>query len=211
MNVISQLATALGRRDEVPNQELARKIAKAKDKVAVKALVENLKNKDKNIQADCIKVLYEIGGEQPSLIKDHIRDFEALLNNKNNRLVWGGMIALNRITDENPEAIYQLLPKLIDAANKGSVITRDNLVSILIKLEGRQKYTGKIFPLLLEQMTICPTNQLPMYAENAVPVIHSKNKSEFLTVLQERLPEIETDSKRNRILKVISKVGKAGF
>jgi hypothetical protein len=49
------------------------------------------------------------------------------------------MMALNYITSEEPEAIYKLLPKLIDAANSGSVITRDNLVSILIKLEGKKK------------------------------------------------------------------------
>lgn len=61
MSIIDQLASSLGRRDEVPNQELAEKIAAAKDKKAVKDLVDNLANKNKDIQSDCIKVLYEIG------------------------------------------------------------------------------------------------------------------------------------------------------
>jgi hypothetical protein len=49
MSILNQLATALNRRDEVPNQELAKKIVKSKDKDAVKELVDNLNNKDKNI------------------------------------------------------------------------------------------------------------------------------------------------------------------
>jgi hypothetical protein len=203
MSVLNQLSTLLHRRDEVPNQELARKIIKLNDKKAVRELVDNLKNKDKNIQADCIKVLYEVGLEQPGLIKDYIKDFTALLNSKNNRLAWGSMMALNHLTNEEPEEIYKLLPKLIDAANTGSVITRDNLVSILIKLQGLKKYENKAFPLLMEQLTTCPTNQLAMYAENAMSVINVKNSSVFIKTLQQRLPEIERETMKNRILKVI--------
>lgn len=206
MSVIDQLAFSLNRRDEVPNQEFAKKIVKLKDKKAVKELVENLKNKNKNIQADCIKVLYEIGETHPALIKDYLYDFTALINSKNNRLAWGGMIALNYITTEDPDAVYKLLPKLIDAADNGSVITRDNLVRILIKLEAQKKYAGKAFPLLIEQMTTCPTNQLPMYADNAMPVINESNKRQFVTLLQQRLPEVESEPKKNRILKVIKKL-----
>jgi hypothetical protein len=206
MSIINQLATSLNRRDEVANQELAKKIVDSQDEKAVKELMDNLKNKDKSIQADCIKVLYEIGAEQPALIKDYIEEFTSLINSKNNRLAWGGMTALNYITTEDPDAIYKLLPKLMDAANSGSVITRDNLVSILIKLEGQKKYAGKAFPLLAEQMATCPTNQLPMYAENAISVINDSNKLQFIKVLQQRLPEVESEPKKNRILKVIKKV-----
>jgi hypothetical protein len=48
-----------------------------------------------------------------------------------------------------------------------------------MKLEAQKKYQGKAFPLLLEQMTTCPTNQLPMYAENALPII-IKTTNNFL-------------------------------
>ena len=206
MSVLNQLATSMDRRDELPNQELAGKIIKSKNKKAIQELVDNLKNKDKDIQADCIKVLYEVGAEQPALIKEYLDDFTPLLNSKNNRLAWGGMSAINSITGEVPDAIYRLLPRLIDAANAGSVITRDNLVSILIKLEGQKKYKGKVFRLLIEQLTTCPTNQLPMYAENTMPVVTDKNKASFITILQQRLPEVESESKKNRILKVIRRV-----
>jgi len=206
MNILNQLSTSLNRRDEVPNQELAKKIIKSKDKDAVKELVENLKNKDKNIQGDCIKVLYEIGVDQPALIKDYLHDFTALLKSKNNRLAWGGMMALNHITDEKPDYIYKLLPTLIDAANSGSVITRDNLVRILIKLEAHKKYQKKAFPLLFEQMATCPINQFAMYAENALPVIKENNKQQFINLLQQRLPELEKETMKSRLLKIIKKL-----
>jgi hypothetical protein len=206
MNVISQLASSLNRRDEVPNQELANKILKKRDSEAVKELVGLLTGKDKNIQGDCIKVLYEIGVKQPALIKDYMADFIALLRGKNNRLAWGSMMALNHITHERPAEIYKQLPVLIDAADNGSVITRDNLVAILIKLESLAKYKGKAFPLLLEQMATCPTNQLAMYAEYAIPVIDKKNRLAFISLLQDRLTGIGRESMVARIQKVIRKI-----
>jgi hypothetical protein len=58
MNIISQLATSLNRRDETPNQLLAKLVAAANDSKAVKELVQNLTNQDKGIQSDCIKSLF---------------------------------------------------------------------------------------------------------------------------------------------------------
>ena len=97
MSVLDQLASSLGRRDEAPNQELARTLATAKDKKGIRKLAENLWNRDKNIQSDCIKVLYEIGALEPKLIADYADDFVKCLRSKNNRLVWGGMTALAEV------------------------------------------------------------------------------------------------------------------
>ena len=68
MTIIDQLATSLNRKDEAPNQELAKQIANNNDTHAVKELVENCNNKNKGIQSDCIKVLYETAMIQPKLI-----------------------------------------------------------------------------------------------------------------------------------------------
>lgn len=100
--IIDQLACSLGRRDEVPNQELARNIVKRKDKNAVKELVQHLQNKDKAIRNDCIKVLYEIGETEPALISSFANNFIELLDHKDNRMQWGAMTALSAVTKENP-------------------------------------------------------------------------------------------------------------
>lgn len=206
MSVIEKLATSLKRRDEKPNQELAKAIAAKKDKNAVKELISLLQHKNKDIQFDCIKVLYEIGALQPSLIKEYTGNFVELLDSKHNRNIWGAMHALDCITPEAPKIIYANLPKIMDAAEKGSVITRDHAVGILLKLCTVKQYAENAFVLFIELIQHCPTNQLPMYAENAMGVIHAKNKAVFSKLLQNRLKEIEKESKRKRVEKVIKRL-----
>lgn len=207
MSVIEKLASSLGRRDEVPNQELAMQIVEQNDESAVKELVENLGSKSKDIQSDCIKVLYEIGEREPVLISGFTKEFLALLTSKNNRLQWGAMTALSSVTEEIPETIYSSLDKIIAAADSGSVITKDNAVNILIKLCSVKKYSDNVFPLLIEQILNSPSNQLPMYAERSLSLINSKNKDVFIKALTSRLDTIEKDSKRKRVEKIIKQAG----
>ena len=207
MGVIDKLATSLNRRDETPNQELGQSIADHADKIAVKELVDNLTNRDKNIQSDCVRVLYEIGERNPELISNHVKDFLALLESKNNRLVWGAMTALDTITPENPETIHSGLPTIVRAANSGSVIARDLAVSILTKMITIRKYEKPAFKLLIEQLKTCPTNQLPMYAENAMRIVNNDNRKIFVNTLSSRVKSIEKLSKRRRFEHVIKKLG----
>ncbi len=207
MGVIDKLATSLNRRDETLNQELAQSIADLGDRTAVNELVDNLSNKSKNIQSDCIKVLYEIGERKPGLISDKAKEFVALLGSENNRLVWGAMTALDLITLENPEAIHRALPTIIRVSNSASVIARDHAVSILTKMTTLRKYKKTAFNLLIDQLKNCPTNQLPMYAENAIHVVDIDSKKIFADTLSSRLKSIEKLSKRRRIEQVIKKLG----
>ncbi len=206
MSVIDKLATSLNRRDEGPNLELAQHIANKGDKRAVKELVDNLTNKDKNIQSDCIKILYEIGERNPRLIADYSKEFVALLGSENNRLVWGAITALDTITLENPKEIYLALSKIIAIVDKGSVITKDHGVNILIKLASIKKFGDRPFNLLIEQLKSCPTNQLPMYAEKTMRLINDGNKTVFIRALASRLDSVKKETKRNRLEKMIKKL-----
>ena len=206
MNVISQLATSLNRRDETPNQQLAKQVAATNDNEAVTELVQNLTNQDKGIQSDCIKVIYEIGTLKPTLIAAYTKELIALLDSKNNRLQWGAMTALDTITSESPAAIYPALAKIISVADQGSVITNDHCVGILIKFCATKKYATDAFTLLIERLKISPANQLPMYAENALPIINEKNKALFIRTLTARLDDFEKETKRKRVEKVLKKL-----
>jgi hypothetical protein len=206
MSIINKLAFSLNRRDEVPNQQLAQQIATDNDTKVVKEVVENLTHKNKNIQSDCIKVLDEIAKLKPKLVSPYANQLIALLDNKNNRLQWGAMAALDSLTNQNPKAIYAALTKIIACADKGSVITNDHCVGILIKLCAVKEYATNSFALLNERLLISPTNQLPMYAENALPVITEKNKPIIIKTLSSRLNEIEKETKRKRVEKVLKKL-----
>ncbi|WP_214225069.1 hypothetical protein [Pedobacter sp. B4-66] len=208
MGIIDKLAHSLGRRDEIPNQELANAIVQANDSKAVEELIENLYHKNKDIQSDCIKVIYEIGTVKPELIADFSNELTTLLDHKNNRLQWGTMMALNTIVAVKSKVIYEALPKIIDVADKGSVITNDHCVGIMIKLCAIKEYSDDVFLLLNERLLKSPDNQLPMYAENALPVINAKNNIVFVNTLLSRIKGIEKESKRARVEKVIRKVNK---
>ena len=208
MTIIDKLATSLNRRDEIPNQELAKQIVKRNDKDSVNELFGHLNNKNKNIQSDCIKVIDEIGALKPQLLADFSKELIVLLDSKNNRLQWGAMTALDNITNEIPKQIHKALGKIIAVADKGSVITNDHCVGILIKLCATKEYAEDAFALLNERLKISPTNQLPMYAENALSIINDKNKTAFIKTLNSRLPDIEKDTKRIRVEKVIKKLTK---
>ncbi|MDA4131316.1 MAG: hypothetical protein OK457_11145, partial [Thaumarchaeota archaeon] len=162
--MVEKLATSLKRRDEVPNQQLAKEITSSNDRKAIAELVKNLVNKNSGIQGDCIKVLYEIGEAKPELISPYAKEFISLLGNKNNRLSWGAMTALDAIALENSEIIYESLPDLLRIGDEGSVITRDHLVNILIKLASIPKFQKTSLKHLLDQLRNAPDNQLPMYA-----------------------------------------------
>ncbi len=206
MTVLNKLASANNTRNTEPNKELALEIIKVKDKKAIKELVENLSNKDKNIQSDCIKVLYEIGEQKPELIAEYDKEFLDLLHHKNNRLVWGAMTALDCIAAINPKGMYKHLNTILDIADKGSVITKDHGVGILTKLSKEKSYADTTLILLLDFMKTAATNQLQKYAEDAIPVINEKYKKDFIKVLSSRLDDFDKETKKVRLQKVIKKL-----
>ncbi|MBN2119363.1 MAG: hypothetical protein JW730_22520 [Anaerolineales bacterium] len=203
MSVISRLACSLGRRDEIPNQELARDLAARKDKAGIREIAENLWNKDKNIQADCIKVLYETGYLEPKLIADYAEEFVKLLRSRNNRLAWGGMIALAEVAKVNPGAVFQHLDEIKKAKETGSVITVDNAVATLAwTASANARYNQAIFPYLLKHLSGCRPKEVPQHSEKTLPAVNSANKTDFIKVLEKRSEDL-SGSGLSRVKKVI--------
>jgi len=56
MSVLNKIAYFRNRRDEVPNQELAQKLAAAKDRKGIREIAENLWNENPQVQSDCLKL-----------------------------------------------------------------------------------------------------------------------------------------------------------
>ena len=206
MSILDQLASSLGRRDEVPNQELARTLAAKKDKKGIRELAENLWNKDKNIQSDCVKVLYEIGAIEPQLIADFTDDFVKCLRSKNNRLAWGGMTALAEVAKANPDAVFKHLDAVKKAKETGSVITVDNAVSTLaFTASANDKYNKAIFPYLLAHLSGCRPKEVPQHAERSLPAVNATNKADLIKVLEKRLEDL-SGAGLSRVKKVIKQV-----
>ena len=81
-------------------------------------------------------------------------------------------------------------------------------MAILIKLSSIAQFAENAFSLFNAQLVNSPTNQLPMYAENALPIINDKNKAVFIKTLTSRLDDFEKESQRKRIEKVLKKLQK---
>jgi hypothetical protein len=207
MSVLNRIAHLQNRRDEVPNQELARELAEQKDSLGVREIVENLWNKDKNIQADCVKVLYEIGFIEPSLIADYAEDFLKLLRSRNNRLVWGGMIVLSTVAELRADSIHAHLDEILKAMSAGSVITVDNAVKTLALAASDEAYRRDVFPYLLEHLRTCRPKDVPQHSEKSLPAVDASNKDDFIAVLEKRLEDL-SGSQVTRVRKVIKAVEK---
>lgn len=206
MTIIKLLAFSQGLKGNEANIELAKQISATEKKSAVIELVDNLANKDKHIQSDCIKTLYELGYINPELIADYCNEFIKLLTSKNNRLVWGGMIALTTIVDLRPKEIFISLKKIMETIDKGSVISIDNGVEILAKLNKYDIYFNTTDPLLIDQLWKCPIKQLPMYIEKSMISINKQNKEMYQDVIEKRKYECENDPQIKRLEKALKQI-----
>ncbi len=202
MTILNRLAHFQNRRDEVPNQELARDLAAQKDRAGIREIAEHLWDKNANVAADCIKVLYEVGYIDPSLIADYVEDFVRLLKNRNNRLVWGGMIALAEAARANPDGVYKHLAEIKKAMDAGSVITVDNAVKALALAAAKPEYNAAIFPILLKHLQTCRPKDVAQHSEKSLPAVNGKNKAKFISTLEKRMEDL-SGSALARVKKVI--------
>ncbi len=203
MSALERTAHAQNRRDEVPNLELARDLATARDREGICEIAENLWNRNKSIQADCIKVLYEIGYIDPSLIAEYAEEFIKLLHSRNNRMVRGSMIALGTVAGLKPQVVLAHLDEITRAMETGSVITADNGMQVLARAASKdEKCSREILPYVLEHLRTCRAQSLPQHAEKSLIAINTGNKARFINILDRRTNEL-TGVARARLQKVM--------
>jgi len=187
MSVLERTAHMQGRKDEVLNQELAKELIETNNVDGVREIAENMFNSDKNIQSDCIKVLYEAGSIKPDRIAEYVGDFIKLLRSKNNRLVWGGMLALSTIATIKADEIYKNLEIVLKIMKEGSVIAVDNAIKVLAAVASQNdEYNKKIFPSLIDHLSICRPKEVAQHAESTFQAVNQKNQYEFIEVLRKR-------------------------
>lgn len=202
MPVITRLACYLGKNNEAPNIELAKELAESEDGEGIAEIAAGLSSEDKAVQSDCIKVLYETGYLKPALISSYADTFIGLLSSKNNRLVWGAMIALGTIAGTVPETIIKGLDAIKKAMENGSVITMDNGVKALALAASKASNQNKtIFQYLITHLKTCRSKEIPQHAESTFPAVSIGNRDEFVNVLHAREAEL-TPPQQARVKKL---------
>ena len=203
MSILSKLTSAQGRKDEEPNKELARELVAKNDIDGIREVAENLRNKDKRIQSDCLSVLEQVGLYKPELIEDYVASFIELVFSQDNRLVWSAMIDLALIADRKPQEIFEKYDEIVQVTEKGSVITKDNGIKTLAKVaSANTEYGEVIMPYLMEQLRSCRSKSVPQYAESIRVAVNSDNQEQYLSILNERLGALSA-AQQTRVKKLL--------
>ena len=191
MSVLEQIAYYQNRRDEVPNQELAKALVAGQDVEGIHEIAQHLWDKNKNVRSDCLKVLYEIGYLEPALIAPYAEDFLKLLQEKNNRLVWGAMIGLSTIANISAKIIWPWTDDIIEKIEHGTVITKVSGVKVLAKVAAADPaYSEQLFPYLLEILNTSIPRDVPTHGESIFPAVNTDNRAAFLAAMEARRPEM---------------------
>ena len=203
MSALNRIAYFQNRRDEAPNQELARDLAAGEDEAGIQEIAENLWNRESNIRSDCLKVLYEIGYLKPVLIAPYVDDFLKLLGNRNNRLVWGGMIALSTIAGIAADQIYPHVSDIQRVMASGTIITMDAGVLALSRLAATgDDRRAVLLPYLFDFLRSCRPSDVPRHAERILLAVTASDKAAFLALLRDRMPQL-SPAQAGRLNKVI--------
>jgi hypothetical protein len=206
MSVLDRIAHFQNRRDEVPNQELARELAEKRDKAGIREIARNLWNENADVQGDCVKVLYEVGAIEPRLIAGYAGDFLKLLGSKNNRLVWGGMTALAAIAEVSAADLFESWQTIRDAVETGSVITADNGIKALALVASTDAARRKaILPYLLKHLAACRPKDVPQRAEKTAAAVDASNRAAFVAALEKRMEDLSA-AQAARVKKVIKQI-----
>ena len=204
MAYIEKIAFHLGRRDEVPNQELAALLAGEENVAGIEEIAGFLHDKNKSVQSDCIKVLYEIGYINPRLIAKYAEVFAGLLESKVNRMVWGAMIALSTIAAEVPDDVWPYVDRIKNLIENGTVITNVSGVRTLIRLAGSGKrYHDELVDDLFRLQRACRDVDFAKRAEEMWRVIRLEHREAYRRILEERMPNLGKAA-QNRLAKAIA-------
>lgn len=203
MTALERIAHFQGRRDEAPNQRLARDLAARKDRRGIREIVQGLSHTHPGVRADCVKVLYEVGYLDPKLVAGYVSDFVHLLGHRDNRLVWGGMTALSTVAGIRPKEIYDRRKEILQAMAGGSVITVDaGVLTLAVAAATSPARRRGLLPPLLKHIASCRPKDIPQHSEKILPAVDHATKAPFLRVLKKRLPEL-TSAQQARVRKVM--------
>jgi hypothetical protein len=206
-SVLGRIAFFQDRRDEVPNQELARDLVRTRDLRGIDEIARNLSHGNANVRADCLKVLYEVGFLAPDLVAAQVQRILALLREKNNRLVWGAMIALSTIAELKSAEVGRHADEIMAVMRNGSVITVDNGVKTLAGVASREpRLRKKLISFLFDHLESCRPKDVPQHSEKTLPAVDQKDSARFIAILTARLPEL-SPSQARRVRKVIASAG----
>lgn len=203
------LSSGVGRKDQLPNKELADKIVRNMDPGLLEQLIMFYQTRPgEKLENDIVMVLKEVSCSRPDLLSRYIPRFFDILKSSSNQQVWGAMTILSRLVQIDPDSIYDKLELIVDSMEKGSVITRDHGFSIMCHLYSIDEYRSTIHPLINEELLKSPDNQAGQYAEKFLHVVLTQHIDEMERILESRMSDLNNEYHIRRLEKVLRKIRK---
>ena len=207
MAYIEKIAYNLGIRNEIPNQELAKELAESSNVEGFDEIASYLYDKNKSIASDALKVLYEAGYIKPELTNKYVDDYLKLLAGKNNRMVWGAMIALWNIAKIEHEKIYENIDLILRRTETGTVITHVTGIKVLTALsEVNREYYDHLYPILLNYLKTCRLVDFGKRVEDYMVLLNDDNREDIIGIVKERYSSLNKNQSA-RIRKAFKGVG----
>ena len=209
MPIQDQLSYALDRNDQKPNKLVARQIVDAGDHKEIKELVDFIEIRpEQRAQSDAMLTLAYVGELSPGLLAGQEDFFIGQLNSPINRVIYGSMIALAHIAHLQKEKLFDALPKIIDAMDAGTVVTRDYGFRIMVILYADNRFQEDMFLLVSEQLMKAPSTQLGQYTERLIDVLSKSHLNSLIETLKERRGDISNEYHIKRLNKNLEKLYK---
>lgn len=190
----------------MPNQILAKELAEQENKNGIKEIADYLFDKNKSVASDCIKVMYEIGYLKPELIATFADTFLELLKSKQNRMVWGAMIALSTIAKLEADKLFLNKDLLLEIIKEGTVITQVSGIKTLAGIASvKNEYKKELLPVLFDYLEKCRPVDFATRTETIIPLIQTKDEQEILSnIIQMKLPEL-SDAQIKKLKRIAPK------
>jgi len=203
MGITAELASSIGRRDEQPNFWVAEDLADDPNPAAVTELVETLTTAAPPLASDAATALYRLAELDADQVAPHSAAIAALLDGRNNRLVWGAATILHCVGASRPDAVAPHVDALIRAVSAGTVITQDHGVGALAATR-----VPRALDFAFEHLRTCGWHYVPLRAERVAPFVGDR-WAEFCDAVESRIPEQNVHGAR-RIRRLVTESDPAG-
>ncbi len=201
-SVYPRLGAVLGVRHTKADIALGQDIAARRAQDELDGLVELLAERD--VASSAIKAIYECGYLAPELLVPHLDVFVELVAGRNNRMIWGGMIAVSCAAKAAPEKVWEHRETLEAAWEAGTVITKVSAIHAFAAVAADSPdRAAALSPLFERVLREADPKQLVQMAEAIVPVAVEDRRGSLLAIATSRREELATDNARKRLDRLV--------
>ena len=193
-DLLARLAISVGRRDEMPNLELAADIVFADDTDAVSALIGVIERHDDHHAPDAARVVCEVGNRAPDLLLAHADRLVEMIDVSQKDMLPFTMLALSPVASRHAEALWpsrDLFWQCLADLQTPADVAQAGAVKLLAALcAAGPDYARTLAGGLVDLLGKCMPKDVAFFAESVLPALGAAHSHRAKPVLDRRLKEL---------------------